>query len=153
VRVCTRHAAVGGILRTLARGVCRQRLVGTGGISRPRQSAEHRRSEGPPAKKDENCVFNSEWEELECCGVAGPYPDFGFYYIQNPVPETLSAANADAAADLSYVQTDFSTAVTDFGSGDYADGATAAFQLIGNLVTAPEVEALGLVDALNIGTL
>jgi hypothetical protein len=86
-------------------------------------------------------------------GAAGPYPDFGFYYIQNPVPETLSAANADAAADLGYFETDLSTAVTDFGSADYADGATAAFAAIGGLITAPEVEVLGLVDALNIGTL
>ena len=86
-------------------------------------------------------------------GAPGPYPDFGFYYIQNPVPETLSAANADAAADLGYADTDFTTAVADFGNGDYADGATAAFQVIGNLITAPEVEVLGLVDALNIGTL
>jgi len=86
-------------------------------------------------------------------GAAGPYPDFGFYYIQNPVPDTLEAATADATADLDYLQADLSTAVTDFGSGDYADGATAAFQAIGDVITAPEVEVLGLVDALNIGTL
>jgi hypothetical protein len=86
-------------------------------------------------------------------GAAGPYPDFGFYYIQNPVPDTLAAASADATADLGYAETDFTTALTDFGSGDYADGATAAFQAIGGLITAPEVEVLGLVDALNIGTL
>jgi hypothetical protein len=86
-------------------------------------------------------------------GAAGPYPDFGFYYIQNPVPDTLAAASADATADLGYFETDLSTAVSDFGSGDYADGATAAFAAIGGLITAPEVEVLGLVDALNIGTL
>lgn len=86
-------------------------------------------------------------------GAAGPYPDFGFYYIQNPVPDTLSAATADANADLGLAEADFSTTVTDLGSGDYTDGAIAAFQAIGNLVTAPEVEVLGLIDALNIGTL
>jgi hypothetical protein len=82
-------------------------------------------------------------------GVSGPYPDFGFYYIQNPVPLTLADASADATADVNTAEGEFASAATALADGNIATAAIDAFDGNGALIEAPEVEFIGLVDALS----
>ncbi len=85
-------------------------------------------------------------ESLE--GVSGPYPSFGFYYIDNPVPVTLAEATADATARFDLADADFASALTAFGDGNFSSGATDVFGGIGALVESSQIDFIGLSDAL-----
>jgi hypothetical protein len=92
-------------------------------------------------------VLYGGYESLE--GVSGPYPVNAWPDGLDYAPTTLAAANADAADELAYVQTSFTEAVTAFGDGNTAAGAFDVFGSIGALEEAPELEIIGLADALS----
>lgn len=88
--------------------------------------------------------YNGYAELFEGYTGAGTY----FSFPELPDPTTFAATSADVAQALANAQTDFTTAAGDFGSSDIIDGASYAFQGIGQLVDAPEIEVIGLTDTL-----
>lgn len=89
-------------------------------------------------------VAYNGYQELQGVGGAGTF----FTFPELADPTTLAATSADVTNALGLAASDFTTAGNDFATSDFIDGASFAFQAIGQLVDAPEVELIGLTDTL-----